>query len=134
LARAVGRRQRRRRCQSAKRDKIVIGMSGDGITERGEQLDAASRPARNEGCGSGSQGRPGDYTAPTLPGFTCGDIEGDFAAWNASLLVTSSADAATALRVLEQMKHYDVAGYLGVSVSPMPCFGAPPGRASACAR
>ena len=189
---------------SAKRDKIVIGMSGDDITESGEQLDAASLPARNEGCGNGSQGRPGDYTAPTLPGFTisapltcdrehgayiriertsgarkfgidpiagdgflegwrtppacledcpllnwelptfaaeevlarrgirlkghgtgpCGDIEGDFAAWNASLLVTSWADAATALRVLaEQMKHYDVAGYLGVSVSPMPCSG-----------
>lgn len=36
----------------------------------GEQLDAASLPARNEGCGNGSQGRPGDYTAPTLPGFT----------------------------------------------------------------
>jgi hypothetical protein len=27
---------------SAKRDKIVTGMSGDDITESGEQLDAAS--------------------------------------------------------------------------------------------
>lgn len=53
----------------------------------------------------------------------CADLEGPFAAWNASILLTSWSDAAMVLRLLaDQMKKYDVAGYLGVSVVRKPCF------------
>ena len=52
----------------------------------------------------------------------CANIQGDFAAWNMALRVTSWTEAATAVRVVaEQMKRYDVAGYLGVSVKGNPC-------------
>ena len=52
----------------------------------------------------------------------CADIRGAFAAWNMSIRVTSWTEAATAVRlVADQMKRYDVAGYLGVSVRGNPC-------------
>lgn len=52
----------------------------------------------------------------------CADIQGDFAAWNMSIGVTSWAEAATAVRlVADEMNRYDVAGYLGVAVRGIPC-------------
>lgn len=53
----------------------------------------------------------------------CADIQGPFAAWNMSIRVTSWTEAATAVRlVADEMKRYDVAGYLGVSVKGDPCL------------
>jgi hypothetical protein len=65
----------------------------------------------------------------------CADIQGAFAAWNMSLRVASWTEAATALRqVADEMKRYDVTGYVGVSVMGNPCvreaanaFSAPKG-------
>lgn len=57
-----------------------------------------------------------------IGGGPCADIQGDYAAWNMSIGVTSWAQAATALQVVaDEMNRYDVAGYLGVAVKGVQC-------------
>lgn len=52
----------------------------------------------------------------------CGDIQGDYDAWNFSVGVVSWRDAATAVgAVAEQLAAHDVRGYLGVAIRAIPC-------------
>jgi hypothetical protein len=52
----------------------------------------------------------------------CGDMSGDYAAWNFAVGVVSWRDAARALTtVAELLATYDARGFVGVSVRGIPC-------------
>ncbi|MDB4960487.1 MAG: hypothetical protein JWP01_486 [Myxococcales bacterium] len=52
----------------------------------------------------------------------CGEIKGDYAAWNMSIGVHAWSEAEPAVRVVaELLERYDLAGYTGVAVRGIQC-------------
>jgi hypothetical protein len=57
-----------------------------------------------------------------LGGGPCADVQGDYAAWNMSVGVTSWKQAAAAVTIVAAvLDRYDLAGYVGVAVKGVTC-------------